>query len=240
MSNPTSKLNSVTGPPLRILYVEDSPQDAELSLRDLKKAGFAPRADVVSTAGEFKEKLRSKSYDVVLSDCSLPEFSAMEALDVVREEAPDLPVIVVTGTVSDEEAVEHIKHGAADYVLKDRRARLSFSVRRALEERKTLREQRRAQEARAASEVRYRRLFESAKDGILILDAETGLIVDVNPFLIELLGFTREHVLRKHVWELGCFKDIVANKALFAELQRKEYAAMKACPWKPPTGARSK
>jgi PAS domain S-box-containing protein len=80
-----------------------------------------------------------------------------------------------------------------------------------------------ATEALIASEVRYRRLFESAKDGVLILDAETGMVVDVNPFLIELLGFSHEHFLGKKLWELGFFKDIVANQAHFAELQQKEY-----------------
>jgi PAS domain S-box-containing protein len=81
----------------------------------------------------------------------------------------------------------------------------------------------RATEALAASEVRYRRLFEAARDGVLILDAETGMIVDVNPFLIELLGVTREVFLGKRVWELGFFKDIVANEANFLELQQKGY-----------------
>jgi len=74
-----------------------------------------------------------------------------------------------------------------------------------------------------ASELRYRRLFESAKDGILILDAETGKIVDVNPFLIEMLGYSFEQFVGKAIWELGFFKDIVANEAKFAELQQKKY-----------------
>ncbi|RJO66514.1 MAG: PAS domain S-box protein [Myxococcales bacterium] len=73
------------------------------------------------------------------------------------------------------------------------------------------------------SEVRYRRLFESAKDGILILDAETGMVVDVNPFLIKLLGFSKEDFLGKEVWEFGLFKDIFANKGKFSELQENEY-----------------
>jgi PAS domain S-box-containing protein len=84
-------------------------------------------------------------------------------------------------------------------------------------------ERRWAEEALQASEGRYRRLFETSKDGILILDAETGMIVDVNPFLIELLAFSREAFLGKKVWELGFFKDIVANQAHFGELQQKEY-----------------
>ncbi len=80
-----------------------------------------------------------------------------------------------------------------------------------------------AGEVLRASELRYRRLFESAKDGILILDAETGMVVDVNPFLIQLLGFPREACLGKHIWELGFIKDIVANQGSFAELQQKQY-----------------
>jgi len=73
------------------------------------------------------------------------------------------------------------------------------------------------------SETRYRRLFEAARDGTLILDAETGMVMDVNPFLIELLGVSREVFLGKKVWELGFFKDLLANEANFAELQQKGY-----------------
>ena len=74
----------------------------------------------------------------------------------------------------------------------------------------------------ALSETRYRLLFESAKDGILILDAETGRIVDVNPFLIELLGYSKEQFIEKSIWQIGFLKDIVANKDKFIELQQKE------------------
>ena len=80
-----------------------------------------------------------------------------------------------------------------------------------------------AVDALRASELRYRRLFEAARDGILILDAETGMVVDVNPFMVELLGVTREVFLGKKVWELGFFKDVVANEANFTELQQKGY-----------------
>lgn len=80
-----------------------------------------------------------------------------------------------------------------------------------------------AEEALHAREIRYRRLFESTHDGILILDADTGQIVDVNPFLIGLLGFSHEQFLGKKIWDIGIFKDIIANKENFEELQREEY-----------------
>ena len=75
----------------------------------------------------------------------------------------------------------------------------------------------------AASELRYRRLFEAAQDGMLILDAETGVIVDVNPFLVEMLSFPHELFVGKRIWDIGCFKDVIANKENFAELRRKGY-----------------
>ncbi|MFA7418545.1 MAG: PAS domain S-box protein, partial [Melioribacteraceae bacterium] len=81
-----------------------------------------------------------------------------------------------------------------------------------------------------ASEVRYRRLFESAKDGILILDAETGKIVDVNPFLIDLLGYSKEKFIEKEIWEIGFFKDIVANYDKFLELQKNKYVRYENLP----------
>jgi hypothetical protein len=80
-----------------------------------------------------------------------------------------------------------------------------------------------SEEDLAILETRYRRLFESAQDGILIIDAETGRIIDVNPFLVDLLGYTKENFIERELWELGFFKDIAANKEKFLELQRKEY-----------------
>lgn len=80
------------------------------------------------------------------------------------------------------------------------------------------------------SEIRYRRLFEAAQDGILILDAETGAITDVNPYLITMLGYSREEIVRKKLWEVGAFKDIKASKDAFEALQKKEYIRYKDLP----------
>jgi PAS domain S-box-containing protein len=93
-----------------------------------------------------------------------------------------------------------------------------------------------AEETQSASDARYRRLFEAARDGILILDAETGMVVDVNPFLVEMLGYSREQFLGKRIWELGFFKDIAANKSNFSELQQKEFIQYENLPLETATG----
>ena len=79
-------------------------------------------------------------------------------------------------------------------------------------------------------ELRYRRLFEAARDGILILDAQTGAITDVNPYLIEMLGYSREELLAKKLWEVGAFRDVEASKEAFLALQEREYIRYKDLP----------
>ena len=96
----------------------------------------------------------------------------------------------------------------------------------------------RKEEMFRASELRYRRLFEAAKDGVLILDAETGMVVDVNPFLVQLLGISKEAFLGQRLWELGFFKDIVANRDHFREMQEKKYIRYEDKPLKAADGRR--
>ena len=104
--------------------------------------------------------------------------------------------------------------------------------------RRDVTEERRIEVALKTSEMRYRRLFETAKDGILILDAQTGMVVDVNPFLIKLLGFSHDQFLGKAIWELGFFQDVVANEAKFAELRMKEYVRYEDLPLETKDGLR--
>ena len=99
-------------------------------------------------------------------------------------------------------------------------------------------ERKRVEEALQASETRYRRLFETAKDGILILDADTEKIADVNPFLIDMLGYSYEDFMGKTLWEIGPFKDIGASRSAFAELQSKEYIRYEDLPLETKDGRR--
>ena len=163
---------------LRILCVEDVPEDAELYLRVLQEAGYQVTADVVNTREEFAHKLESNSYDVVLSDYRMPGWSGAEALEILKQSAKDIPFLLVTGTIGEEAAVEFIKQGAADYILKDRPARLPDAVRRALEE-KALRDERTRMEATLQqSEAKFKALFETANDGITIING--GIFSDCN------------------------------------------------------------
>jgi signal transduction histidine kinase len=121
---------------LRALIVEDEPADVELALRALRQAGLNAIGDVAQTAEEFTGLVHKNSYDVVLADYKLPNWNGMESVELLRREGLDVPVIVVSGALGELTAVECIKQGAADYVLKDRVARLPDSVRRAMREKK--------------------------------------------------------------------------------------------------------
>ena len=134
---------------LRVLLVEDNPADVELVLLALRKDGFDVSSDVVQTVEEFTLRVHATAYDLILADYNLPQWSGMEALEILRRESLDIPLIVVTGYLGEEKAVECIKQGATDCVLKDHLARLPLSVSRALKE-KRLRQQRRQSEEELA------------------------------------------------------------------------------------------
>jgi PAS domain S-box-containing protein len=208
---------------LNVLCLEDSPQDAEIMRELLIDAGYDLNMDCTAAEKEFVSLLRSHKYDLILSDFKLPGFDGFAALKWSVEICPEVPFICVSGTLGDETAVELLKKGAVDYVLKNNLIRLPSAIQRALEEAKEKEAHQQADKALNDSELRYRRLFEAARDGILILDAETGMVVDVNPFLIEMLGYSREQFMNKRIWELGFCKDIFANQANFEELREKKY-----------------
>src|SRR5271170_6027018 len=123
---------------LRVVHVEDNELDAELVVQALRKGGFSPAVVVVQTEADFKRQLQSPKPDVIIADYNLPQWQGMEALEVLRGEGLDIPLILVSGALGDVTAVECIKRGATDYVLKDGLARLPESTRRALQEKHLL------------------------------------------------------------------------------------------------------
>lgn len=136
---------------LRALIVEDQPADAELLLRALREAGFEVQSDVVQNEEQFLDKIHSNTYDVVFADYTLPGWNGMESVELLRRENFDVPVILVTGSLGEIRAVECLKEGAADYILKDHLARLPESVHQAVREKDLREENRRNHEELARS-----------------------------------------------------------------------------------------
>ncbi|MFZ2641524.1 MAG: PAS domain S-box protein [Verrucomicrobiia bacterium] len=209
---------------MAILHLEDNPCDAELVRHLLQKtAKMTCELRLAHNRAQYEAALADTKFDLILSDYELPDYDGFAALQLARLKQPEAPFILVTGTLGEEQAVNAMLHGATDYVLKQGLHRLVPAVLRALTQADENRKRHTAEALLCSSELRYRRLFEAARDGILILDAETGMIEDVNPFLIEMLGYSRELFLHKKVWELGFLKDLFANQANFTKLQKKEY-----------------
>src|SRR5271165_3789974 len=146
-----AQLPEQNGGKLRVLLVEDELADAELILRALRQSGFEATEDVAQTAEEFIALVRKNPYDVILADYKLPNWNGMESVELLRREGLDVPVILVSGALGELTAVECIKQGAADYVLKDQLARLPGSVRRAVREKELRQENRQGQEDLARS-----------------------------------------------------------------------------------------
>ncbi len=215
---------------LRVLIVEDSEDDAALLLRALRREGYEVVYKIVDTPAAMRAALESKQWDVITSDHAMPHFSAPEALELAKKLYPEIPFIIVSGEIDLNVAVSLMKHGAQDYIQKTELSRLVPAIRRELDEAKMRREHEQIKDALEISENRYRRLFETAQDGILILDADTGQIQDVNPFLIEMLGYLKEEFLGKNLWEIGVFKDIEESKDIFLKLQKEGYVRYENLP----------
>ena len=196
------------GRPLQILMVEHSRPDAELCLQVLKKAGFQVRVNLVQTPEEFVERLGSSDYDIVLADYRLPQWTGIEALALLKQSGKDIPFLLVTGTLGEEAAVECIKQGVTEYVLKDRLARLPVAVNRALEE-KALREARaRAEQALRLSEASFRLLFANNPLPMWVYDAESLHFLQVNDAAISSYGYSREEFLRMRITDIRPPEDV--------------------------------
>jgi PAS domain S-box-containing protein len=175
--------------PLRVLILEDSPADAELMLHELRRAGFDPDWVRVDTEADYCAALETP-FDVVLADYSLPQYDALRALRLLQDRALDIPFIVVTGSIGEEAAVTCMKQGAADYLLKDRLARLGPVVGHALEQRRLRDEKRQMEERLRLQSV----ALESAPTGVVITDRE-GRMTWVNHQFTHITGYTADEVL---------------------------------------------
>jgi two-component system, NarL family, sensor histidine kinase UhpB len=178
--------------PLRVLLVEDLEDDALLLLRELRRGGYDPLYKRVDTAPAMEAALDERAWDLVIADHSMPAFSSSAALELLRRRGfVDVPFIIVSGRIGEDAAVEAMKAGAHDYIMKDNLARLNTAIERELREAEVRRERRRAEE-------KYRGIFENAVEGIFQTTVE-GRFVTVNPALARMLGYDSPEELLANV-----------------------------------------
>ncbi len=185
---------------LRILVLEDNPADAELVLRTLNDLPQRTFCEVHMTANELEAAL-GENWDIVVSDYSMPGFGAMQALEITRSIAPDLPFVVMSGTIGEERAVELLRAGVTDYIMKDRLERLVAVVQRAIRESREHAALSEAQEHLVRAGQEWLDTFNAISDGILMLDAD-GAVVRFNSAVPGHLAMEPDEIIGRTVYEL--------------------------------------
>jgi PAS domain S-box-containing protein len=179
--------------PLRVLMIEDSENDVLLIIRELKKGGYNPVYERIETAAAMKQALHDKEWDIILCDYKMPQFSAPSAMAIIKELNIDTPCIVISGTIGEDTAVECMRLGAYDYLMKGRLSRLCPAIDRELREAKARINQRRAEEELKKSEALYRLLADNISEHVWIMDLNLKLIY-ISPSAEKLYGYTMDEI----------------------------------------------
>jgi len=199
-SQPTAEpLPPATLSRIRILIVEDMPADAELIEHELRRGGIAFDAKRVENKRAFMKELRENTPDLIISDFNLPQFNALDALHALKAHGAEIPFVLVTGAQSEEVAVECIKEGADDYILKSSLKRLPSAVLSALDKARAQRDREAAVNSMRASEEQFRALIENSSDLVTIITPD-GVIRYASPSTERVLGFTSDQLIHQSLF----------------------------------------
>jgi PAS domain S-box-containing protein len=205
---------------LNILILEDVPTDAQLIEYELAEAGMNFSTKQVANRSSFMKALEETPPDIILSDYALPSFDGPSALKIAREKCPHIPFIFVTGALVDDTAVELLKMGATDYILKNKLVRLPSAISRALREVEEHNELRHIEDALKESELTYRTIFENAGTATIIIE-EDKTIVLANQQYEKLIGRSRIEVENKIKWTDYLHEDDLIEAGRIDLTQRK-------------------
>src|ERR1700677_6439 len=205
--------------PLRILHLEDDPNDASLVRSALEAGGISCTTNCVQSRDDFVAALERGGIDLILSDFSLPEFDGLSAAQIVRARWPDMPFIIVSGTLGEEMAIDSLKNGATDYVLKERLSRLVPAVLRAMHEVNARAGNRLTEEALQETAERLRIVFSESAMGIALVGID-GRPVLTNAALQKMLGYTDEELSRMTFQDITHQEDRANDAELFQQLMR--------------------
>jgi PAS domain S-box-containing protein len=206
---------------LKLLLVEDSETDAALVVRSLSKAGYEIQHERVDTAAAMQTALDTQAWDLVISDYSMPQFSAEAALALMQATGRDIPFIVVSGTMGEDTAVRMLKAGAHDYLMKDRLSRLAPAVERELKEAKNRQERRLAEQALQESERRFSTVFHASPVSIGITRLEDGQVIDANAAWEKMTGYSRAETAGRSPVELNLWVDPGDHQRLVEQLRQQ-------------------
>jgi PAS domain S-box-containing protein len=182
--------------PIKILHLEDSALDAEIIELEIKEGGLQFISKRVETEAEFINGILEFKPDIILSDYALPTFNGREALRIKNEMKPEIPLIIITGSNNESIAVDCMREGASDYILKGAITRLPFSILAAIRQRNNLFEKLKAEIEIQKSEIQYRALVEQMHEGLIRVDNDDKILF-VNKNFCETLGYTTEELIGK-------------------------------------------
>jgi PAS domain S-box-containing protein len=201
MSEPKAGDPFRSGRVLRVLIVEADAADAELAVSVLKRAGYPLAFDVIDSATDFEERLAHADYDAILCDHNLGAWTGMHALEILKRSGKDIPFLVLSGVLGDEGAIEYVKQGATDYLLKHRLGRLPAALWRSLREKTQREEAARLQEQIACAKMDWELTFDSIPDPVMLVSEEC-VIQRANRALALLVGLEFSQIIGKHCYEV--------------------------------------